>query len=471
MQLREQVQKTAEALNRMGLDRGDRVAMALPNGLEMIVSFLAATLAATAAPLNPGYKTEEFKFFLNDTSAKALIVPPNGMEQAKDAVEQNMLLIEADLSDEGAVSLSSAASSNALLPATTAGPDDFALILHTSGTTSRPKRVPLSHNNLLASARTVAETYQLTPHDVSLCVMPLFHVHGLVASVLATFFSGGTVVLVERFNPLSFWSTVREHGVTWYSAVPTIHHLLTTRHKGEQRPPGSEQLRFIRSCSSALAPSQLSELERKFGVPVLEAYGMTEAAHQMASNPPGAGQRRPGSVGRATGVIIAILNDQGEHVPTGEKGEVCIKGTNVFMGYEGNPEANANSFTNGWFRTGDQGFLDADGFLTLAGRLKELINRGGEKISPLEVDEALLAHPSVSEAVSFSVPDRIYGEEVAAAVVLNRPETETTLIQHCKSLLADFKCPKRIHIVDSIPRTATGKIQRRNVAAELNPSK
>lgn len=467
-QLREQVRRTAKALNRMGIDPGDRVAMALPNGLEMIVSFLAAALAATAAPLNPGYKTEEFKFFLNDTSAKALIVPAKGMEQAREALEQNMLLIEVDFGDEGAMSLAS--DSNSPLPAT-AGPDDIALILHTSGTTSRPKRVPLSHNNLLASARTVAETYQLTPDDVSLCVMPLFHVHGLVASALATFFSGGTVVLVERFNPLSFWSTVREHGVTWYSAVPTIHHLLMTRHRGAQRPSGSEQLRFIRSCSSPLSPSQMMELERKFGVPVLEAYGMTEAAHQMASNPLGPGERRPGSVGRATGVSIAILNEQGEHLPTGQKGEVCIKGPNVFSGYEGNPEANASSFTNGWFRTGDHGFLDVDGFLTLAGRIKELINRGGEKISPLEVDEALLAHPSVSEAVSFSVPDRIYGEEVAAAVVLNRQETETALIEHCQSLLADFKCPKRIHIVDSIPRTATGKIQRRNVAAELYASK
>lgn len=470
-QLHDQVQRTAEALNRMGVARGDRVAMALPNGLEMLVSFLAAAVAATAAPLNPGYKTEEFKFFLDDTSAKALIVPAKGMEQARAAVEPSTSLIEVDLSQEGAVSISSASSYNSPVPATTAEPADIALILHTSGTTSRPKRVPLSHNNLLASARTVAKTYRLTPDDVSLCVMPLFHVHGLVASALATLNSGGTVVLVERFNPLSFWSTVREHGVTWYSAVPAIHQLLMTRHRGDQRPPGSEQLRFIRSCSSALSPSQMMELERKFGVPVLEAYGMTEAAHQMASNPLGPGERRPGSVGCATGVSIAILNEQGEHLPTGEKGEVCIKGPNVFSGYEGNPEANVTSFTNGWFRTGDQGFLDVDGFLTLAGRIKELINRGGEKISPLEVDEALLTHPSVSEAVSFSVPDRVYGEEVAAAVVLNHPERETTLIEHCRSLLADFKCPKRIHIVDSIPRTATGKIQRRNVAAELYASK
>jgi acyl-CoA synthetase (AMP-forming)/AMP-acid ligase II len=464
--LREQVERKAEELTRLGITRGDRVAMALPNGIELIVCFLAAALAGTAAPLNPGYKTDEFKFYLEDTSARALIVPVNGMEQARAAASQNTLLIKTDLSADGEVSFAAAASADSA-SVTLANSDNIALILHTSGTTSRPKRVPLSHENLLASARTVATTYKLTENDVSLCVMPLFHVHGLVASTLATLGSGGTVVVVSRFNPLSFWSIVREHRVTWYSAVPTIHQLLLARHKGGTRPHGSEQLRFIRSCSSALSPTLMKDLESNFGAPVLEAYGMTEAAHQMASNPLMPERRKPGSVGRATGVSVAILNDAGEQLRAGEKGEVSIKGPNVFSGYEENPEANAAAFTNGWFRTGDQGFLDEDGYLNLVGRIKELINRGGEKIAPLEIDEALLAHPAVSEAVSFSVPDRIYGEEVAAAVVLNQSEDETALIEHCRSLLADFKCPKKIHIVDSIPRTATGKIQRRNVAAEL----
>jgi len=312
----------------------------------------------------------------------------------------------------------------------------------------------------------VAETYQLTPEDVSLCVMPLFHVHGLVASTLATLSAGGSVVVPPKFNPLSFWPTVREHRVTWYSAVPTIHQVLLSRARSS-RPSGSEQLRFIRSCSAALAPQTMADIEAKFGVPILEAYGMTEAAHQMASNPLPPGARKAGSVGRGTAVEIAILDKAGEVLPQGETGEVSIKGANVFGGYEGNAEANAESFSNGWFRTGDQGYLDGEGYLTLVGRIKELINRGGEKISPREIDEALLTHPAVAEAVCFGIADRVYGEEVAAAVVLKGSATEAELTAHCRSSLADFKCPKTIYIVDVIPRTATGKIQRRNVAAAI----
>jgi acyl-CoA synthetase (AMP-forming)/AMP-acid ligase II len=296
--------------------------------------------------------------------------------------------------------------------------------------------------------------------------MPLFHVHGLVASTLATFFSGGTVAVPAKFNPLSFWSMVREQRATWYSAVPTIHQVLLSRAKGT-RPDGAEQLRFIRSCSAALSPQMMADLEATFGVPVLEAYGMTEAAHQMASNPLPPAPRKPGSVGRGTQVEIGILDKDGNLLPAGATGEVSIKGPNVFAGYEGNPEANAESFSQGWFRTGDQGHLDSEGFLVLSGRIKELINRGGEKISPREIDEVLITHPAVAEAVCFGVPDRVYGEAVAAAVVLKEDATEKELIAHCRASLADFKCPAKIYLMESIPRTATGKIQRRNVAAAI----
>jgi acyl-CoA synthetase (AMP-forming)/AMP-acid ligase II len=465
-QLRQQVDVLVARLNQLGLGRGDRIAIALPNGLETIVSFLAASTAGTAAPLNPAYRLDEFKFYLEDTGARALIVSPKDSDEARAAAGDNVLIIEADLDSEGQVRFSSARS----------GParardyhelNDTALILHTSGTTSRPKRVPLSHANLMTSARNVAETYKLTSEDVSLCVMPLFHVHGLVASTLATLFTGGTVVVPPRFNPLSFWSTVRAHQVTWYSAVPTIHQVLLSRTKAGIRPAGAEILRFIRSCSAALLPQTMAEIEERFGVPLLEAYGMTEAAHQMASNPLPPAARKPGSVGCGTAVDIAILNEAGELLPAGATGEVSIKGPNVFAGYEGNAEANSTSFSNGWFRTGDQGYLDKEGYLTLVGRLKELINRGGEKISPREIDEVLLTHTAVAEAVCFGIADRVYGEEVAAAVVLKASATEAELIAHCRLSLADFKCPKVIYIVEAIPRTATGKIQRRNVAAEI----
>jgi acyl-CoA synthetase (AMP-forming)/AMP-acid ligase II len=466
-QFRQQLDRLVAQLGQLGLGRGDRIAMALPNGLEMVASFFAASVVGAAAPLNPAYGLDEFKFYLEDTGARALIIPPQGSEVARSAAGDQTIIIEATLDSDGLVQFWSAQTAGPFRACEYPRADDTALILHTSGTTSRPKRVPLSHANLMVSARNVAETYKLTPEDVSLCVMPLFHVHGLVASLLATLYTGGTVVVPPRFNALTFWSTVREHRVSWYSGVPTIHQLLLTRAKPGARPAGAEQLRFIRSCSAALPPQMMTDLEERFGAPVLEAYGMTEAAHQMASNPLPPSARKPGSVGPGTGVSIAILDEAGNLLPQGATGEVAIKGPNVFSGYEGNAEANAASFSNGWFRTGDQGFLDSDGYLVLTGRIKELINRGGEKISPREIDEALLTYPAVAEAVCFAIPDRVYGEEVAAAVVLRSPASESDLIAHCRSLVAEFKVPKVIYIVEAIPRTVTGKMQRRIVAAEI----
>src|SRR5437867_7547992 len=460
--LRNQVEGLAATLHALGLGRGDRVAMALSNGIEVITAFFGITAAAaTAAPLNPAYTAEEFRFYLEDIEAKALIVPPGGGEQARVAAPAGTLLIEAVLTTDGQVRFDVAGSSPLPRVQTDPAPDDVALFLHTSGTTSRPKGVPLLHANLLASAANVVATYALTAADVSLCVMPLFHVHGLVASTLATLASGGTVVVPGKFSPLSFWRVARDYGATWYSAVPTLHQLLLARAEaGSGRPAGAERLRFIRSCSAPLAPQVMHQLEAAFGAPVLEAYGMTEAAHQMASNPLPPAQRKPGSVGRGTDVRIGIMDASGRHLGPGERGEVVIQGPNVTAGYENNPEANAAAFTNGWFRTGDQGFLDADGYLTLVGRLKELINRGGEKIPPREIDEVLLAHPSVAEAVAFGVPHPTWGEEVEAVVVVRAVVTEADLLAFCRERLADYKRPKRIHIAEAIPRTATGKIQR-----------
>ena len=465
--LRQQVERVAGALAAAGVGRGDRVGMALPNGLPTIVSFLAASVAGTAAPLNPGYTEDEFRFFLEDTNAKVLLLPSEGAENARRAAGDRVPILTIEMDSAGTVSLAGGSGTRAVdAPA----PDDVALILHTSGSTGRPKRVPLSHANLSISAGNVARSYALTSHDVSLCVMPLFHVHGLVASTLATLTTGGTVVVPGKFSPLSFWRVARDHGATWYSAVPTIHQLLLARATpGSARPAGAEKLRFIRSCSASLPPQVMHDLEAAFGAPVLEAYGMTEAAHQMSSNPLPPGNRVPGSVGCGTDVGISIMDDQGRHLPAGERGEVVIQGPNVTRGYENTPEANASSFTDGWFRTGDQGILNADGYLTLVGRLKELINRGGEKISPREIDEVLLTHPAIAEAVCFGVPHPTWGEEVSAVVVLKNAATEVDLLAFCKDRLADYKRPKQIHITDVIPRTATGKIQRRIVAQAFAP--
>src|SRR3954468_22591662 len=475
--LRAQVQGLAEQFAALGIRRGDRIGIALPNGLPVVVAFLAASVAGAAAPLNPGYKEEEFRFYLEDTDARVLILPPDGAEDAPRARGggappapagpggRARLFALFYVCASGTVTLGGNGGRRPFAPPTI---DDIALVLHTSGSTGRPKRVPLAAANTPISAGNVARHYQLTPDDVSLCVMPLFHVHGLVASTLATFRSGGTVLIPAKFNPLSFWRVARDYGATWYSAVPTLHQLLLARagDPGSRRPPGTEKLRFIRSCSAALPPRVMHALETAFGAPVLEAYGMTEAAHQMASNPLPPADRKPGSVGRGTDVQIGIMDTGGTLVPQGQHGEVVIKGPNVITGYENNPTANAASFVDGWFRTGDRGYLDPDGYLHLVARIKELINRGGEKISPREIDEVLLAHPAVAEAVCFGVPHGTWGEEVEAAVVLREgaDASETELLAYCKERLADYKRPKQIHVTKTIPRTATGKIQRGVVA-------
>jgi len=276
------------------------------------------------------------------------------------------------------------------------------------------------------------------------------------------------VVAPTKFNPLAFWRTVREHRVSWYSGVPTMHQLVLARTRHE-KPAGTESLRFIRSASAPLPLEVIHKMEEAFCVPFVEAYGMTEAAHQMSANPLPPGNCKHGSVGTATGIRISIMDERGHHLGANQRGEVVIQGRSVFQGYENNPEANARSFVNGWFRTGDQGLLDEDNYLHLTGRIKDIIIRGGENIAPREVDEVLLKHPAVSEAVTFGFAHPTLGEEVAAAVVLHEPHgaTQAALLKHCRERLAEFKCPKKIYIVHNIPTTATGKIRRRAVAAAL----
>jgi acyl-CoA synthetase (AMP-forming)/AMP-acid ligase II len=466
-QLREQVAAAADGLARLGVRRDERVALVLPNSAETIVMFLAAATAGAAAPLNPAYKEDEFRFYLEDTGARVLVVAPARGEAARRALPAGALLVEASLDERGRIKLESDSRSLGSSSPPAPSDDDVALVLHTSGTTSRPKLVPLRQRNLAFSAENIARTYNLTGADVALCVMPLFHIHGLMASTMATFASGGTVLVTPGgFDAMTFWAAAENHGATWYSAVPTMHQMLLLRHRGE-RPAGAAKLRFARSSSSALSPETMRRLESTFGAPVIEAYGMTEASHQMASNPLPPGERRPGTVGIETGIRIGVVDETGRMLETGAPGEVVIQGPSVIDGYA-SAEANATSFRDGWFRTGDQGFIDADGYLSLVGRLKEMINRGGEKIAPREIDDVLLQHPAVAEAVAFGTPHPAWGEEVAAAVVLRSEATEKDLIAFARERLADYKVPKKLYIVERIPRTATGKIQRRSVAAEFH---
>jgi acyl-CoA synthetase (AMP-forming)/AMP-acid ligase II len=463
--------ETVRRLNHLGIGRQNRVAMVLPNGPEMAAAFLAVTSAATAAPLNPSYRAEEFDFFLTDLRADALLIGA-GADSPAIAVARSRSIPVIDLVPEpereaGLFSLRG--SSSGAAPATAAGAGDVALMLHTSGTTSRPKLVPLTHRNLCASARNIAATLSLAPADRILHVMPLFHIHGLVAGLLAPLLAGGSVFCTPGFNALKFFAWMEEARPTWYSAVPTMHQAILARADRNREVIARSPLRFIRSSSASLPPQVMAKLEGTFSAPVIEAYAMTESAHQMASNPLPPRQRKPGSVGVAAGPEVTVLDAKGNILPAGQTGEVAIRGENVMQGYENNPEANAAAFTNGWFRTGDQGVMDENGYLRITGRLKEIINRGGEKISPREVDEVLLSHPAVAQALTFALPHEKLGEEVAAAIVLREDKTitEQELRDFAAGRLADFKVPRRIVFLGEIPIGSTGKLQRIGLAQRL----
>lgn len=471
-QLFEQIKTIHKALRDLGIGRQDRVATVLPDGPEMAVAFTAITTCATMAPLNPGYQAKEFDFYLSDLMPKVLIVQAELPSPAR-AVAQalGIHMVELWPSLDAPAGLFSLSGDSAKEPSADKAtqPDDVALLLHTSGTISRPKIVALTQANLCSSCHNIRSSLQLMDHDRCLNIMPLFHIHGLMAGLLASLAAGASIVCPVGFYPARFFELMDVFHPSWYTAVPTIHQSILSQAPSQREVIESHPLRFIRSCSSPLPPSVLSELERVFHVPVIEAYGMTEASHQISSNPLPPGERKPGSVGKAVGTKVAIMNEQGDILPDGEVGEIVIRGNNVIQGYADNPLANAIAFSQGWLRTGDQGYLDSCGYLFITGRIKELINRGGEKISPREVDEVLLEHPAVAQAVTFGIPDRRLGEEIAAAVVFHADgqATEKELRTFVAKRLALFKVPRYIVIVDAIPKGPTGKVQRLNLAKLL----
>jgi acyl-CoA synthetase (AMP-forming)/AMP-acid ligase II len=474
--LRSLAASTVERLNAAGIGRGDRVAIVLPNGPEMAAAFAAIACAATTAPLNPAYRRDEFDFYLADLSAAALVIQQGMDSPARTvAAERGIPVVELvpDATTAGAFTLH-APPGMAGTPARGGAPtgEDIALVLHTSGTTSRPKIVPLRQINITASAAHIAQTLALGPEDCCLNIMPLFHIHGLIAAVLASLGAGASVCCTPGFNAFRFFGWFAATRPSWFTAVPTMHQALLTLADRNAETIKAGRLRFIRSSSASLPPQVMQAVEAAFGVPVIESYGMTEAAHQMASNPLPPAPRFAGSVGIAAGPEVAILGEDGAILTArGEHalGEVVIRGRNVTAGYEANPSANASAFIDGWFRTGDQGYLDADGYLRLTGRLKEIIIRGGEKVSPLEVDTVLMDHPAVAQVVTFAVPHDKLGEEVGAAVVLREGMTldEHRLRDFASTRLAAFKVPRRIVFLDEIPKGATGKLQRIGLAEKL----
>jgi oxalate---CoA ligase len=459
------VSRSQRSLNDAGFGRVDKVAIVLPNGPHMAVAFIAVSASAIAAPLNPAFREDEFRYYMEDLKVKALLVETGSTSPAVAAAKAlGIPLIEMAADFSVHTTLQGVASHTGYV-----GHDEVVLVLHTSGTTSRPKIVPLTQGNLLASAGNIAKTLFLSDIDRCLNIMPLFHIHGLVAAVLASLSSGGSVYCTQGFNALKFFGQLEEAKPTWYTAVPTMHQAILSRAEKNAGIVKTNPLRFIRSSSASLPVPVFGQLEQAFGCPVIEAYAMTENAHQMTSNQLPPGKRKAGLVGCAAGPEVAIMDAHGKLLSFGEEGEIVTRGPNVTKGYENNPAANEAGFAHGWFHTGDQGFMDEDGYLKITGRLKEIINRGGEKIAPAEVDEVLLEHAAVFQAVTFAMPHDKLGEDVAAAVVFKEGQsaTERELQDFVNERLAAFKVPRKIMILDEIPKGATGKLQRIGLAQKL----
>lgn len=473
-------------LSSSGVESGSTVALVSDNCIEFVLGMLAAvSLGARIAPLNPALTSSELTTRLSQLSAQALVIPrhlanKSGMARMPEDIPCWIIdLEETDTSsvvrivgDKGQTSETGATD----MSSRSVDPDGIALLMFTGGTTGPPKLVPLRHRNVMASVENICRTYAFSANDSTLLVMPLFHGHGLIAGLLATLASGGRAYVPSTgaFSAHSFWPDVVRLGVTWYTAVPTIHRILLNRASREYPASSPVPLRFIRSCSAPLDEELAAAIGSTFRVPLISAYGMTETSHQLSSNPlPIDGVNRMSSVGLPTGVEVRIANDNGDEVACGGIGEIWVRGETVTAGYLNNPEANSASFINGWFRSGDLGCKDREGYLFVKGRLKEMINRAGEKISPSDIDAVLLSHPKVLEAASFGEADPMYGENVQAAVVL-RPGTSATeneLRDFCRGHLSSFEVPERIYIVGDFPHTAKGSIDRHALAAQFAKSR
>jgi amino acid adenylation domain-containing protein len=468
-----QIRYVGEQLRRAGIRPADRVALVLPEGAESAVASVAIAASAACAPLNPACSAREFESHLTALRATALLVPHGGRSPAI-AVARSLnirilRLLPQALSPAGLFSLSSEGEPhNHDGPAS--GQADPALLLFTSGTGARPKLVPLTQQHLCVSAYNICSALQLQPSDRCLGVMPLYHIHGL-STLFASLTSGGSFVSIAGFSTESFFACLDEFRPTWYSASPAVHRVILDHIRIDHRNARDSALRFIRSASEPMPPQLIADVERAFGVPFIEAYGMTEAAPQIASNRLPPFKRKPGSVGIAAGLEVAIRDEAGRILPPDATGEIVIRGPNVIQAYEGDAALNEAAFWEDWLRTGDLGTLDADGYLFVTGRLKEIINRGGEKISPQLVERVLLEHSAIAQAVVFGVPHSALGENVAAAVVLKAAEGLDQPAQQIRSFVAErlarFRVPQQIVFVDQIPRGPTGKLSRKDLAQAL----
>jgi acyl-CoA synthetase (AMP-forming)/AMP-acid ligase II/aryl carrier-like protein len=464
------VKDAVRGLRSLGVGPSDRVAVVLPNGPEAAVAMIGVAAGAVCVPLNPGFTAAEWQRYLGDLRVSALLTRAD-MDTASRGVARTLGLPVIDLSprpDEGPCAFNLVGSGTRRivggeLPASA----NDAFILFTSGTSSRPKMVPLTHAAICLSAYNVGATLALGPRDRLLNVLPLFHGHGLISGALAALAAGSSVVCAPGFDAAAFFGWLTEFRPTWYTAVPAIHGevLAAARDAGQSAQRCS--LRLIRSASSPLPRRLLGGLEALFGVPVIDTYGMTEAATQIAANP--LGRRKPGSVGQPAGAEIAIMDSEGRRLPAGKRGEVALRGPTITRGYDNDDAATAHAFRDGWFRTGDIGYLDRDGYLFLVGRIKDIINRGGQKVASAEVEQVLLSHPDVVEAAAFPIFHKRLGEDVAAAIVLRQDANVSadTLRSFVRERMASFKVPGLIRFVPEIPKGPAGKIKRDQLVAAL----
>ncbi len=463
------IEKIGAQLSSIDLKNNRICALVLPNGMDMAMSFLALANFVTVSPLNPNYTKEEFLFFLKDLDCEFIIADKNASNALLEAAKQlgiRLFYLKSD-AKKNTLSIKSLPTSSKRLLDQNKG-DDFCLILHTSGTTSRPKQVQLSCTNVLSSALNIAEVLKLKKSDKGLNIMPLFHIHGLIASLLSSVVVGSSLVCTNGFNALNFYANINMFKPTWITAVPTMYQAILSRASRNKEIIKATNLRLLRSSSAAMPVATIEALEHVFQCPVIEAYGMTEASHQMASNFLDS-IRKPGSVGKPAGPEIALFKNNKLLTAENIVGEIVIKGSNVTKGYKNNEKANEENFFDGWFKTGDLGKFDKDGFLFISGRIKEIINKGGEKISPQEVDEALMKHEAVFQAVCFSIKHKKLGEDIAAAVVLKEGKTvdQKELKTYLSKSITTFKIPRQILILSEIPKGNTGKIQRIGLAKKL----
>jgi acyl-CoA synthetase (AMP-forming)/AMP-acid ligase II len=473
------VDDLAGQLTRGGLLPGDRVALRAASNAEFVVGLLAASRAdLIVVPLDPALPVSDQR--ARSQAAGARVVLVDGAEPGDTG--ESMLPcwpIAVSVGQNGgdpSVRLDTSAPPSPVNSAPDGLHPDDAMIMFTGGTTGLPKMVPWTQSNIAGSVRAIIAEYGLGPQDATVAVMPLYHGHGLIAALLSTLASGGTVLLPAggRFSAHTFWDDIDAVGATWYTAVPTIHQILLERNQTASETSSAKRhpaaLRFIRSCSAPLTPETAQALHDVFSAPVVCAFGMTEATHQVSTTSIDSNENpaaTSGLVGRSTGPEIRIVGSDGQALPQGAVGEVWLHGSTVVRGYLGDPAITAANFTEGWLRTGDLGSLSAEGDLTIRGRIKELINRGGEKISPERVEGMLASHPDVLEVAVFGVPDKMYGEIVAAVIVPRGSAAPAELAEFCRERLAAFEVPTSFREASALPHTAKGSLDRRAIAEQF----